>query len=335
MDISRKLISLAYKKNIPLVVNFELTKKCFNNCLFCYIDKKKSKDLSFEEIHRILIKLKRAGTMFLTFTGGEPFLRKDFCDIIKLSKELNFHVRVFSSFAFRDRKKIISAYKNGLFDVEVSLHGRKDTHNKTVGNNSFDITIENILYAKKLGYRVVIKTPITKINIDELSWIKKFASENDILVRFDPIITPSNNGIKKNYEFQITSADFKLLIEKGFFNIDFCGYSNDVEYFSCGALRNLCSISSEGYLYPCLAFPYIVGDLKVNDFFEIWFSKSTDRLRAKISKPPKECMKCDNINICSWCIGVSYLETKTLNYIYEAACSLTKELKSVGGSYGR
>lgn len=330
MSVLERLVSITYSRKIPLVVNFEITKRCVNDCVFCYIDERRDKELNFFEIKKILCQLKDMGTIFLVFTGGEPFLRDDFVRVVEFAKRMNFHIKVFSSFAFKNRRKIVEAYNNGLFDVEVSLHGKKDTHNRVVRNNTFDETIENILFANNVGYRVTIKTPITKINMGDLLWIKEFAQKNNLIVKFDPIITPSNNGVRKNYEFQIDSKEFSFLLERGIFDLNLTNSSNHNEYFSCGALRNLCAISCEGYLYPCLAFPYVVGDLKKNSFVEVWNSYLSENLRIEISKPPNRCTKCDMMNICSWCVGISYLENKSFDYVYEVACNLAKELKKRG-----
>ena len=66
----------------PFSVLFELTPKCNFNCIHCYLQNvHSSEQLSYEEITKILDILYDEGILFLTLTGGEILLRKDFLDI--------------------------------------------------------------------------------------------------------------------------------------------------------------------------------------------------------------------------------------------------------------
>lgn len=62
---------------------FEITPKCNFKCVHCYVgnDRIISPILSFEEIIKIIDILYDNGILFLTFSGGDPFTRKDFKDI--------------------------------------------------------------------------------------------------------------------------------------------------------------------------------------------------------------------------------------------------------------
>lgn len=327
MNISVKLVSFSYRMLIPLFVTIELTKRCINNCLFCYLDTKSDYELNLDELKNILDDLKNLGAMFITFTGGEPLIRDDIVDIIKLSKEKGFCFKLFSSLSFECKEKLTEMYKYGLFDIEVSLHGFRDTHNYVTGRDCFDITVKNIIFARKIGYRVVIKTPITNININELIWIKKFADENGIIVRFDPIITSSEKGNKKNTEFQIDADNFKGLISRGIFELESSFVESSKEYFSCGALRNVVAIRSNGDIIPCLAFSYVVGNIRRNRISDIWFSDVVELLRQDLSKAPQECYKCDMIDLCARCPGIAYIEAGDYCSIYNSACFISKVVK--------
>lgn len=57
------------------------------NCVHCYLQNCHEKDcLSYEDIIQIIDILIEQGIIFLTFTGGEIFTRKDFINIYLYAK---------------------------------------------------------------------------------------------------------------------------------------------------------------------------------------------------------------------------------------------------------
>lgn len=72
---------------------WELTYRCNLDCCYCYVPrdylrgKSKEKEFTFEEICNIMDRLGEEGTLYLTFTGGEPLIRRDFLDIYALCQE--------------------------------------------------------------------------------------------------------------------------------------------------------------------------------------------------------------------------------------------------------
>ena len=60
--------------NSPLIVWFEVTRKCNLLCTHCYIDagRPRANELSFEEVIEVLDDLKRLGVFSLVLAGGEP-----------------------------------------------------------------------------------------------------------------------------------------------------------------------------------------------------------------------------------------------------------------------
>lgn len=69
----------------PLWVHFYLTRRCNLNCAYCHSRDNVKKDISTEEIKKIIDKLHSLGIRAIAFFGGEPTLRRDFCEILKYS----------------------------------------------------------------------------------------------------------------------------------------------------------------------------------------------------------------------------------------------------------
>ena len=82
-------------KGRPLLgrLDMELTERCNNNCIHCYInlpadDPCKARELSAEKIKAILSEAASLGCLTVRFTGGEPLLRNDFQEIYLFARRL-------------------------------------------------------------------------------------------------------------------------------------------------------------------------------------------------------------------------------------------------------
>ncbi len=89
--------------NIAKTVLIELTYKCNHECLFCYCPWLRFPDLVGRELDcsewiAILDKLAAAGVKHITFSGGEPLLKKDIGKLLTHAAALPFEfVTVFSN----------------------------------------------------------------------------------------------------------------------------------------------------------------------------------------------------------------------------------------------
>ena len=99
---SARLNAVTLKKNIPVSVTAELTRRCPLSCRHCYLPETRGRaepahEISTAQWKNIFKKLSGAGALYLTFTGGEPLLRPDLPELCRFAKELRFDVRVFST----------------------------------------------------------------------------------------------------------------------------------------------------------------------------------------------------------------------------------------------
>ena len=66
----------------PMNVTISTTFRCNSRCLTCNVYERPVDELDAKEWERVFVALGRAPVWF-TFSGGEPFLRKDLPDIIE------------------------------------------------------------------------------------------------------------------------------------------------------------------------------------------------------------------------------------------------------------
>src|SRR2546430_11129090 len=87
-----RLIARTVRKRLPLSVHFDLTYRCNERCVHCYLDHEDHGELSTAECIDALEQLAKAGTLFLTFSGGEIFLRRDLEELLATARRLHFYV---------------------------------------------------------------------------------------------------------------------------------------------------------------------------------------------------------------------------------------------------
>ena len=87
----------------------ELTERCNNNCIHCYINQEENnkelieKELTTKELKDIITKAADIGVMTIRFTGGEPLLRNDFKEIYLFTKRLGIKVIIFTNATLIDQ----------------------------------------------------------------------------------------------------------------------------------------------------------------------------------------------------------------------------------------
>src|SRR2546425_10851532 len=79
---------------IPLSVQLDITYRCNERCVHCYLDHDDHGEMTTAEIKHLLDEMAEAGVFILTLSGGEILLRKDFFEILEYAHELTFFVQL-------------------------------------------------------------------------------------------------------------------------------------------------------------------------------------------------------------------------------------------------
>jgi AdoMet-dependent heme synthase len=60
----------AVRLNVPLSAHLDITYRCNERCVHCYLDHDDHGELTFDEIRDLLSQMAEAGVLFLTISGG-------------------------------------------------------------------------------------------------------------------------------------------------------------------------------------------------------------------------------------------------------------------------
>ena len=269
-----------YGRNI-IYLRWSITENCNLQCYYCTLrnENNSSDYLSLEEIDRLSKVFKELGFEHIRLTGGEPTVREDIVNIVKILSGR------FSTVSMTTNGTLLldlaSKLKNaGLSDVNISLDSLKaEKFLKITGKNRLKDVINGIQESKRVGLKVKLNTVLLKENKDDLLNLIEFAMSEKVPIRFIELM-PFGNVKKEDFVSQedamkIISEKFKLFKIKNRFGVGPSNYykvvSNGKEGIigfisaithkfcdSCNKIR----ISSKAEVFPCLAYPNLKVSLR-------------------------------------------------------------------------
>lgn len=166
-------------------VIWEITNECNYTCEYCVFSstgKKPRGELSFEKVIETLNELKSNGFNYIKFTGGEPFIRSDFIDILKEAKSLgfNYDISTNASFITEEISKQLSLLD--LNFIHVSLDGYDlFSHEIVRGKKSFSKTMIGLKHLIKYNDNIRLGCVIHSNNENHLQKVANLA--NELMVR--------------------------------------------------------------------------------------------------------------------------------------------------------
>ena len=132
----------AEREHRPLTVVVELTHACNVDCEHCYLDlvpDSKIGAMSTAEWKRVLGEIKASGGLFLTMTGGEVLVRKDFFELAEHARSLGFALTIFTNGTLIDEAKAERIAALRPFSVESACSAaspRRTTRSPAVAARS-------------------------------------------------------------------------------------------------------------------------------------------------------------------------------------------------------
>lgn len=176
----------------------EVTQNCNLKCKFCFADSyaAKSKEPSLQDIQLQYRKvLEVSGTCNIQLSGGEPTVRNDLPEIIRMGTDLGFSFIQVNTNGIRmaeEEDYVMALKKAGLSSVFLQFDGTRDKIvEKLRGRSLLDKKVKTIENCKKYGIGVVlVPTLVPGLNIGNIGEIIRFGIEHAPAVRgvhFQPV----------------------------------------------------------------------------------------------------------------------------------------------------
>jgi len=192
----------------PLWVHFYLTRRCNLNCAYCSVKDNTKKDISIDEVKKIVDRLYTLGVRALAFFGGEPTLRMDFCEILKYADKKGFLTFFTTNGTLLNEKYIKEIAETGVDYIELSIDSIF-SHEYTKKDYARSKRIMDLLikYRDEYGFILKTHTVLTNKNIDTvIETIKKIDDEYKIpltvgyVCRSVDMTTPDDESLFFNSE---------------------------------------------------------------------------------------------------------------------------------------
>lgn len=319
-EFSQKIAGEIMQKRIPVVGGIEVTFRCNVRCRHCYVpegERNPRREMSTQQIFRILDEITEEGCLWLLLTGGEPLLRKDFLDIYTYAKKKGMLVTVFTNGSLITEKVVRCFQDLPPYLVEITLYGMTDqTYDRvTQTKGSFQKCLRGINLLLEARVPLKLKTVVMNSNKHEVWDMKHFAESLGVAFRFDAVINPGLDGSRGPCEERLPPEEvvqFDLLDperpkEWARFAQSYRRTPEDpTSLYYCGAGINCFNIDSQGRLALCLLAREPSYDLLSGNFQEGWRDFLYNARMQKV--PLGKCSTCDKVSLCGYCPGWAQLE---------------------------
>jgi radical SAM protein with 4Fe4S-binding SPASM domain len=339
-------IQRTVERHLPWSVHLDLTYRCNERCIHCYLDHEDHGEMTTEEIKNVLGQLAEAGTLFLTFSGGEIFLRADLFDLIAYARQLHFDVSLKTNALLIDSERARKLRVLGVRRIQISIYSAEsevhDAITKVRGSLKRSIAAIRLLQAQ--GLNVKIACPLMKQNLTGYRSVHALAEELGVPYVLDLTITPKMDGDTSILPLRISTQNLLPVLQDPILRppsdpggkapdaipVTGSASSSGIESqayddIPCSAGHNSCYISPYGDVLPCVQMPIPAGNLRQRSFEEVWFdSNAMNRVRAVRESQLPVCSGCSIQKYCERCPGLAHMEGGNLLGAYERACEMAE-----------
>lgn len=328
------VLKILHKDGRPRFALWELTQRCPADCVHCYLgDRSDHSDLGREDCLTVLDRLRRAGILFLTLTGGEPTIHKHFFAVAEAAVRNNMAVSLFTAAYHLTRRQVERIVGLNLFKIEVSLLGEGHVHDTLMRRpGAFEKALHNIRAFRDAGIAVTIKTAMLAENVHHASGLRRLAddlgceykTDAGIIDRVDTNAPQALTAMTWEQKRDAVRIFEREMIER---NVHHTRH----EALLCGAGRTGFAISPGGDVFPCNTLRLPCGNLVTQPFEEVWESANMTALREYHEDDCTSCQSCGVMTRCKRCPGQAFMETGDFTERSRMDCDLASMRAEIHG----
>ena len=351
--LSKYLHHAAAKRGVPLSGTFELSPCCNMDCRMCYVRKTRKEveseggEIPWEKWLSLAEECRKAGTLFLLLTGGEPFLYPGFRELYQELSKMEFMVSMNTNGTMITEDTVSWLSEMPPARMNITLYGASnETYGRLCRNpNGYTQTVQAVRMLKEAGISVKLNASMTPYNIDDLDGIYKTAEELDVYVQaaayMYPPVRKSEDNVGRGDRFsaeeagtreaeidrkRLTQEQFQMRrekIQKEILEARPCqaGQYEQGEPMRCRAGRTSFWINWKGEMTPCgmmvtpSVYPFRDG------LMPAWME-----LREKTEEIilPVGCRQCRMKDLCPVCAASVYAETGRFDEVPQYLCRMTR-----------
>jgi AdoMet-dependent heme synthase len=309
----------ALRLGVPFSAHVDLTYRCNEQCVHCYLDHEDHGEMTTAEIKHLLNEMAEAGVFILTFSGGEIFLRKDFFEILEYARDLTFCIKLKTNAVLIREAQAARLREIGVESIQVSIYShRPEVHDAiTKIPGSLRRSLNAIRFLKSQGLKVIMANVLMTENMHDYHGVQALANELGVDCTLDPTVSPMMDGDRSTLKLNAgDSALHNLFRDEAFVGNagEFCAPpvapdENSMASLPCSAGHTACYVSPYGEFYPCVQFPLSCGNVRQQSFIDIWRnSEQLKEVRSIRLRDLSGCSQCAHGSTCTRCPGLAFLE---------------------------
>jgi radical SAM protein with 4Fe4S-binding SPASM domain len=317
--LMQEMTARALALNIPLNVQVDLTYRCNERCVHCYLDHDDHGEMTTAEIKHLLEEMADAGVFILTFSGGEIFLRKDFFEILEYARRLMFCVKLKTNAVLIREREAQRLRDLHVESIQISIYShRAEVHDAiTLIPGSLKRSLDAVKFLKSQGLKVVIANVLMTQNAQDYPGVRALAAELGVDCTLDPTVTPMMDGDRSILGLGVDREGLRQVMRDPALvgDVDeFCAVAppageDELDSLPCSAGHTACYVSPYGDMYPCVQFPLPTGNVRTRRFVDIWrHSDQMNDVRSIRVKDLSTCTQCTHVSKCTRCPGLAYME---------------------------
>jgi radical SAM protein with 4Fe4S-binding SPASM domain len=312
---------------VPLDGTIEVTNRCPLACAHCYNNLPMNdlgarvRELSLEEHKHLLDELSEQGCLWLLFTGGEIFARRDFLEIYAYAKRKGFLITLFTNGTLITEQIANFLVELPPFVIEITLYGatRETYEVLTRVPGSYDKCLRGIdlLLERKLPLK--LKTVAVSINKHEIPAMKQMAADRGVDFKFDAMINPRIDCSSSPLAVRLTpseivsfdledtqrASEWKRLAKD--FGAPAYVPGEVRQVYDCGGGLSGFAIDPYGDISICVLSHKDRYNVRDGSFREGWSDYLRGVRARKITRPSK-CTGCGLKSMCGMCAAQGELE---------------------------
>ncbi len=279
------------------------TYRCNARCHMCNIWKhptEPAEEINIRDIQKI-----PDGLVFANITGGEPFLRDDIEEIVEVVLTKTKRLVISTNGYFTDRI-VELAMKFPRVGVRVSIEGLPRANDELRGlKDGFDHGIRTLIELHELGLSDIgFGITVSDRNARDLMELYHLAR----WLKLEFATAAIHNSFyfhKDNNEFRdrrMVTGEFEKLVKellkskrpkdwfRAYFNYGLINYINgNKRLLPCEMGTDVFFLDPYGEVFPCNGMNWSMGNIREQEFSEIWNSNRAEEVRRKVRKCPGNC----------------------------------------------
>lgn len=325
----------------PLSMDIAITGRCNLRCRYCfYADEMAARsDFSTERWLSFFRELGRLAVQRVCLTGGEPFTRPDFWDLLDGLIANRMRYQILSNGTLLT-EQVLAQFEVGkrrlrLDFIQVSIDGsRAEVHNRS-RPDSFERALRGLRLLMEAGLPATVRVTVNRYNVDDLESIAHLLLEEVGLPSFSTdevnpcglvarqgeelLLTPAQRRramevlirLTERYDGRITATSGPLALARNFREMEEAraggkaGLPGGGTLSSCGGCFSRLAVHHDGTIVPCHQLGTLpLGTAGVDDLQRVWLGHPLlQALRRRRSIPLESLESCRDCPYRNFCRG--------------------------------